>query len=172
MKRRVTKNCYVVNPTTQERVSDLAEFLTDALLKSERYPGLSIFRKEAHWDPEFVGAVDMALVQGASSKPSWYWPIRGDELGRRHSERLFEPRYANLRDAVIASMRLNDGTGAYVLRHPRGPYEHVTEVGIRVLSWYDHKLSTGATEEWWIKWFQQAKTGPAVLWAGADDPMD
>ncbi len=165
------------------RVRDPAELLVRAACSDEQWPALVIVRQGAvkdRWgDPippasreqEHVAGVDfelLARLPASLCTGGWYWPT--SKLS--HFFDTHQPRYQDLRDALVASVKLN-GDAAYVMAmHRRDARSGLHGCGIRVRAWFDNPdygVRDGAVEVWWRAWFAQAPVAAPVPWAGSDE---
>ncbi len=89
----------------------------------------------------------------------WYWPT---ETPVESKWRINDPRYDNLRDAVVASLKMHHGE-IYVWVMQRGRTTGIaTEAfaGLRVTDMFNDPdfLEEGVIEQWWATWVRGLKT--------------
>lgn len=124
-------------------------------------------------DEDYIGGVDFLVVTPPVQKSKiWCWPLadRRDDIARE------KPRYNNLFDAALASLREHNGRNiivGYIVINAQGQRSEESKVIIDVRDFFDNDNSTeGTVEAWWLDQLDklQFKTEP-VKWRGSDDPM-
>lgn len=103
----------------------------------------------------------------------WYWPV--DKVGDSYIN-YHLPRYRNLRDAIIVSLKRHPEAAYVVTSNVRG---FSGEIAFKVsdhgfFEYPEDLLRKGTMKRWWYRYVKdilQPDTDP-VHWKGSDDPMD
>jgi hypothetical protein len=163
-------------------IKDPVEFIKRVLLGHTKTAALTIYRPGDKNDDEnvyeedtYVGGVDVELVAKVRDQKAlshaWFWPSKTLDV---HKWDHTEPRFDNLDDAIIQSVKMNNGLACYIIARARGDFSGLETLGFKLRAdFFDNEdyIPVGTVEKWWMTWFAQALVGKPTLWKGSDDPM-